>query len=76
LKILADEMLHAAVERQFEIVGEAFSGLRRVAPAVATSIPELPRIIAFRNRIDRSGSDDSARSPVPDSLLPIPVACP
>jgi uncharacterized protein with HEPN domain len=46
---LADEMLRAAVERQFEIIGEAFVGLRRLDPAVATGIPDLPRIIAFRN---------------------------
>jgi len=46
---LADEMLRAAVERQFEIIGEAFAGLRRLDPAVADSIPDLPRIIAFRN---------------------------
>ena len=36
-------------ERQFEIIGEAFAGLRRVDPAVAAAIPDLPRIIAFRN---------------------------
>ncbi len=46
---LADDMLRAAVERQFEIIGEAFAGLRRVDPAVAAAIPDLPRIIAFRN---------------------------
>ena len=46
---LADEMLRAAVERQFEIIGEAFVGLRRVDPTLATGIPDLPRIIAFRN---------------------------
>jgi uncharacterized protein with HEPN domain len=46
---LADEMLRAAVERQFEIIGEAFVGLRRVDPALAEGILDLPRIIAFRN---------------------------
>jgi uncharacterized protein with HEPN domain len=46
---LADDMLRAAVERQFEIVGKAFVGLRRIDPALAAGIPDLPRIIAFRN---------------------------
>jgi uncharacterized protein with HEPN domain len=46
---LADEMLRSAVERQFEIIGEAFTGLRRVAPDLATYMPDLPRIVAFRN---------------------------
>ena len=46
---LADEMLRSAVERQFEIIGEAFAGLRRVDPSVAAGIPSLPRIVAFRN---------------------------
>jgi uncharacterized protein with HEPN domain len=44
-----DEMLRAAVERQFEIIGEALSGLKRVDPAAAAAIPDLARIIAFRN---------------------------
>ena len=46
---LSDEMLRSAVERQFEIIGEAFAGLRRTDPGLAASIPDLPRIIAFRN---------------------------
>ena len=46
---LADEMLRSAVERQFEIVGEAFACLRRADPELAAGIPDLPRIIAFRN---------------------------
>jgi uncharacterized protein with HEPN domain len=46
---LADDMLSAAVERQFQIIGEALRGLQRVAPDLAASIPELPQIIGFRN---------------------------
>ncbi len=46
---LGDEMLRSAVERQFEIIGEAFTGLRRVDPNLAATIPDLPRIVAFRN---------------------------
>ncbi len=42
-------MLGAAVERQFEIIGEALAGLRRADPPAAARIPDLPRIIAFRN---------------------------
>ena len=44
-----DDFLRAAVERQFEVIGEAFSKLRRVDPETATEIADLPRIIAFRN---------------------------
>lgn len=45
----ADDFLRSAVERQLEIVGEALGQLRRVDPAIAGSIPELPRIVGFRN---------------------------
>ena len=41
--------MRAATERQFEIMGEALTGLRRVDPDLAASVPDLPRIIAFRN---------------------------
>ncbi len=46
---LGDRMLRAAVEREFQIIGEALVGLRRLDPTVAATIPDLPRIIAFRN---------------------------
>jgi uncharacterized protein with HEPN domain len=46
---LADVMLRSAVERQFEIIGEALVGLLRTAPDIAAAIPDLPRIIGFRN---------------------------
>ena len=42
-------MRRSAVERQFEIVGEALNQLRRVAPDFAERVPDLPRIVAFRN---------------------------
>lgn len=51
---LADEMLRSAVERQFEIIGEALVGLRRVDPDAAATIPDLPRIVAFRNLLVHS----------------------
>ena len=42
-------MLRSAVERQFEIMGEAFVGLRRVDPELAAMIPDPRHIVAFRN---------------------------
>ena len=42
-------MLRAAVEREFEIIGEAMTQLARVDKAVAARISEYKRIIAFRN---------------------------
>jgi uncharacterized protein with HEPN domain len=42
-------LLRSAVERQFEIVGEALAQLRKVDAETAATIPELPRIVAFRN---------------------------
>ncbi len=44
-----DAMLRAAVERQFEIIGEAISQLARLDRELASRITNYRRIIAFRN---------------------------
>jgi len=46
---LADTFLPSAVERQLQIVGEALAQLSRRDPDTAKSIPEVPRVVAFRN---------------------------
>jgi uncharacterized protein with HEPN domain len=45
----ADRRTQAAVEREFEIIGEAMTRLRREFPEVAAGIPELREVIDFRN---------------------------
>lgn len=44
-----NELVSSAVERQFEIVGEALGKLRQSDAAAAQRIPELERIATFRN---------------------------
>jgi uncharacterized protein with HEPN domain len=44
-----DIVLRSAVERQFEIVGEALAQLARLEPAMAAKVPDLREIVAFRN---------------------------
>ena len=47
----ANAMAQAAVERKFEIIGEALSQLSRLDAALAARIPELAQIVAFRNQL-------------------------
>jgi len=44
-----DIVLRSAVERQFEIVGEALAQLARLDAATAQKVPDIREIIAFRN---------------------------
>jgi uncharacterized protein with HEPN domain len=44
-----DIVLRSAVERQFEIIGEALGQLARIDAALAARVPDLREIVAFRN---------------------------
>lgn len=45
----SDALLRSAVERQFEIVGEALNKLRNADDSLAEQVPDIARIVAFRN---------------------------
>jgi uncharacterized protein with HEPN domain len=44
-----DRQIRQAVERNFEVIGEAVNRLARIDPSVADRISDTSRIIAFRN---------------------------
>ena len=44
-----DALVRAAVERQFEIIGEALNRLSKVDPELAERVPHLRAIVGFRN---------------------------
>jgi uncharacterized protein with HEPN domain len=48
---VGDELLRAALERKFEILGEALNRAEQSDPELAHRLPELRRIIGMRNRI-------------------------
>lgn len=52
-----DELVRAAVERKFAIIGEALVALRRCDPETAGRIPDCARIVAFRNIIVHGYAD-------------------
>lgn len=58
----ASRLLQAAVERQFQIIGEAMSVLRRKSPEVVERIPDLHKMVAFRNIL--AHEYDRVRTPV------------
>ena len=46
---VGDARTQAAVERKFEIIGEALNRLQQTHPEVAARIPSLREIVGFRN---------------------------
>lgn len=69
----ADPMLRSAVERQFEIIGEALAQLAKIDPALVQRISEHRRIIAFRNILIHGYAevDDRLVWDIIESKLPI-----
>ena len=67
-----DPMLRSAVERQFEIIGEALTKLAKADQETAALISEHHRIIAFRNILIHGYAqiDDRLVWGVLDSKLP------
>ncbi len=46
-----DRMLRSAVERQFEVIGEALTKAAITDASLYQKIPELPKIVGLRNRL-------------------------
>jgi uncharacterized protein with HEPN domain len=75
---LADEVLRSAVERQFEILGEALSQLDKQAPDLVNALPHAAKAIAFRNvlihgyaRVDDAIVWQAAQRSLPELLRAI-----
>lgn len=71
-----DRQLRRAVEREFEVIGEALNRLARDDPATAARIDQLSRIVGFRNRIIHGydAVDDATVWGVIDRHLPELIA--
>ena len=46
---VTNAILRSAIERQFEIAGEALTKLLKVGPSLASALTDSKRIISFRN---------------------------
>jgi len=68
----SDRLFRRAVEREFEIIGEALNPLRLADPETAARITDLARIVGFRNRIIHGydSIDDAAVWGILASYLP------
>ena len=44
-------LVQAAVERKFEVIGEALNQVSKLDAAMAAQLPDLPQIVAFRNQL-------------------------
>lgn len=68
----ASPLIRSAVERQFEIIGEALNRLSKDAPDIADRVPDLRRIVSFRNILTHGYAvvDDGRVWEIVTSMLP------
>lgn len=59
---LANDMAQSAVERKFEIIGEALNQLAKLDAPLAARIADLPQIVAFRNQLIHGYATVNART--------------
>ena len=45
------ELVHSAVERKFEVIGEALNQLSKADASMSAKVPHLAQIVAFRNQL-------------------------
>lgn len=45
------ELVRAAVERKFEVIGEALNQLSKLDASLSSQIPDAAKIVAFRNQL-------------------------
>ena len=71
----ADRFFRRAVEREFEIIGEALNRIDRLDSATAARISELRRVVDFRNRIidGYDSVDDTVVWGIVEKHLPVLV---
>ena len=70
----ASLLVQAAVERKFEIIGEALGRLAKLDSALAARVPDLPKIVAFRNQLIHGYAvvnQSTVWNIVQDSLAPL-----
>ncbi len=71
-----DIVLTAATERHLEVIGEALRNLRRVAPEIAETIPDLHRIIGMRNVLVHGYADVNDLTVWTAGMIDVPALVP
>jgi uncharacterized protein with HEPN domain len=74
---MTNELVQSAVERKFEVIGEALNQLAKANASIAARIPDLTQIVAFRNQLIHGYATVRARTVwnVAQTSLPALMTC-